>query len=335
MNKLRPISRIAISLSALIMISAYFVPLWRILMWAPQYPEGLGMKIWINNITGDVKIISALNHYIGMRNIEVSMFPEFGYMTYILGFVIVCGLLTSFVNKRFMLIGYTLLIVACGIAALIDFYLWGYDYGHNLDPKAAIVVPGMAYQPPIIGTKQLLNFTAFSGPDIGGWIFISSGILAILALVFELYISRKNIEILIAGILSFSLLACTVEPEPLRYGEDACHTCKMTLMDKKFGAELVTIKGKVYKFDDINCMLNFYHTEPNAPEEFSHKLVVDFAQPAKLIEASHAFYLKSPEIKSPMASQIASFEKKESMEGLKKQWNGIYLVWGELVTQFK
>ena len=132
-----------------------------------------------------------------------------------------------------------------------------------------------------------------------------------------------------------SLLSCKVEPEPLQYGQDACHTCKMTLMDKKFGAELVTKKGKVYKFDDVNCMLNFYNSGDIVPEEFSHKLVVDFSQPANLIEAADAFYLKSSEIKSPMASHVAAFGKKESMEDLKKQWNGIYLVWGELVTQFK
>lgn len=194
MKKLKPISRILIAVSALMLISAYFIPLWQILMWAPQYPEGLEMKIWIDNITGDVKIISALNHYIGMRHIEVSMFPEFGYMIYIVGFVIGFGVLVSIINRRYMLITYVGLIIVCGIAALVDFYLWGYDYGHNLDPTAAIVVPGMAYQPPVIGTKQLLNFTAFSGPDLGGWIFLVSGILAVGTLIFELLISKKQNE---------------------------------------------------------------------------------------------------------------------------------------------
>jgi len=192
MKKLQPITKIAVGLSALLMVSAYFVPLWQILMWAPQYPEGLGMKIWINNITGDVKLISALHHYIGMRHTEVSTFPEFEYMVYILAFVIAVGLLTVLINRRGMLVFYAVLIIACGIAALIDFYLWGYDYGHNLDPNAAIVVPGMAYQPPLIGTKQLLNFTAFSGPDIGGWIFFVSGGLAVGALVYEIVQSRKK-----------------------------------------------------------------------------------------------------------------------------------------------
>lgn len=192
MKKLQPISRIVVAISALLMVSAYFVPLWRILMWAPQYPEGLGMQIWINNITGDVRIISALNHYIGMRHIEVSMFPEFQYMIYIVAFVIAVGLLVSIINRRYALWFYAILIMASAIAALVDFYLWGYDYGHNLNPNAAIVVPGMAYQPPVIGTKQLLNFTAFSGPDIGGWIFMAAGILAIGSLVWEIYKSRKT-----------------------------------------------------------------------------------------------------------------------------------------------
>ena len=132
-----------------------------------------------------------------------------------------------------------------------------------------------------------------------------------------------------------TLFSCSTEPEPLQYGEDACHTCKMTLMDKKFGAELVSKKGKVFKFDDVNCMLTFYNSGEMPSSDFLHRLVIDFSQPEKLINAADAFYLKSPEIKSPMASQIAAFEQKEKMDEIKKQYKGIYLVWGELVTQFK
>lgn len=192
MKKLKTSTRIIIAIASLAMISAYYVPLWQILMWAPQYPEGLEMKIWIDDLTGDVRIISALNHYIGMKHIEVSMFPEFKYMIYIVGVLIGFGLLTSLVNRRFMLVAFGSLIAASGIAALVDFYLWGYDYGHNLDPTAPIVVPGMAYQPPLIGTKQLLNFTAFSGPDIGGWIFLVIGIVVIGLLVLEIFKYGKS-----------------------------------------------------------------------------------------------------------------------------------------------
>ena len=194
-NTLKPLSRLIVLITALAMVSAYFVPLWQILMWAPQYPEGLEMKIWINTLSGDVKIISALNHYIGMKHIEVTMFPEFKYMVYIVGFLIGFGLLTVLVNKRIFLWMYALLILSAGAAALIDFYVWGYDYGHNLDPTAPIVVPGMSYQPPLIGTKQLLNFTAFSGPDIGGWIFMISGLIVIGALLYEIRDSRKKVTL--------------------------------------------------------------------------------------------------------------------------------------------
>lgn len=177
MRPLKKVSRLAVAVAALSLVSAYFVPLWRILLWAPQYPEGLEMKIWINTLSGDVKIISALNHYIGMKHIEVSMFPEFGYMIYIVGFLIASGLIVAVWGKRLGLHIYFGILIATGLAALIDFYIWGYDYGHNLNPEAAIKVEGMTYQPPLIGTKELLNFTAFSGPDTGGWIFILVGVM--------------------------------------------------------------------------------------------------------------------------------------------------------------
>ncbi len=129
--------------------------------------------------------------------------------------------------------------------------------------------------------------------------------------------------------------SCSTQPEPIVYGQDACHTCKMTLMDERFGAELVTDKGKIYKFDDVNCMLNYYGTAEKESVSFAHKLVADFSEPTKLIDATNAFYLKSAEIKSPMASQIAAFSSKEKMEETRKSLDGIYMVWGELVTQFK
>lgn len=191
-NSLNNITRILVALSAVALVSAYFTPLWQILMWAPQYPEGLEMKIWINNLSGNVKIISALNHYIGMRTIELSMFPEFGYMIYIVGVIIGIGIFTVVLNKRWTLALFFISLAAAGLGALIDFYLWGYDYGHNLSPDAPIKVPGMSYQPPLIGTKQLLNFTAFSGPDIGGWVFIIVACVVLGVLVFELFFSNSK-----------------------------------------------------------------------------------------------------------------------------------------------
>lgn len=178
MKKLHIISRIIIAITSLSIIAAYFVPVWRIDLFAPQYPEGLVMKIWLNNLSGDVDIINGLNHYIGMKKISVEMFPEFSFLIYLVAAFIIYGLVIAFTGNRKILFSYLAVSVIGGVLALIDFYRWGYDYGHNLDPTAPIQVPGMGYQPPIIGHKKLLNFDAYSMPDLGGYIIISVVVVA-------------------------------------------------------------------------------------------------------------------------------------------------------------
>lgn len=133
-------------------------------------------------------------------------------------------------------------------------------------------------------------------------------------------------------ILALIFSACSTEPEPLIYGKDQCYSCKMTLMDRKFGAELVTSKGKIYKFDDVNCLFNFYNEGTVNKDDYAFKLVIDFSQPEKLINAETARYLKSPGIKSPMASEVAAFES--SNPTLKAEWNATEFGWSELEDQF-
>jgi len=138
---------------------------------------------------------------------------------------------------------------------------------------------------------------------------------------------------LAAGLLC--LMGCSTEPVPIAFGKDICHFCKMTAMDNKYGAELVTMKGKIYKFDDVNCFLNFYNSGFEEERDIKYKLVIDYSNPGHLIDAGNAFYLKSGEIRTPMNSGIAAFETKSKMDSFKKEWKGIYLAWGEVVTQFK
>src|SRR5688500_16410378 len=148
MNKMSVPSRIIIAIASLALAATYFLPIWFIFLIAPQYPEGLSMQIWLYKITGQVDIINGLNHYIGMKHIEAGMFPEFGFLVYILAFFILFGLVIAITGSRKLLVAWLVLSVIGGIAALVDFYLWGYDYGHDLDPTAAIQVPGLSYQPP-------------------------------------------------------------------------------------------------------------------------------------------------------------------------------------------
>lgn len=136
-------------------------------------------------------------------------------------------------------------------------------------------------------------------------------------------------------LITILFLSCSNDPQLLQYGKDACHTCKMTLMDKKFGAEIVTKKGKVYKFDDLNCMVNFYNSGYEPEENIAHLLVIDFAQPEKLIDTRHTFFVKSDKLRTPMASQVAAFEHEADYMKFHREWNGILLSWGEVITQFK
>ncbi len=106
-------------------------------------------------------------------------------------------------------------------------------------------------------------------------------------------------------------------------------------MDQRFGAELVTRKGKIYKFDDASCFLHFFNSDAEPQENYKYKLIVDYAHPGHLIEADYAFYLKSDSIKSPMAGKLAAFEKVEDKDKYYKAWKAIYLSWGEAVTEFK
>lgn len=185
MNRISATSRIIIAVASLALAATYFFPVWAIYLVAPQYPEGLSMQIWLNKISGQVEIINGLNHYIGMKHIKAEMFPEFKFLPFIIGFFIIYGLVAAVWGNRKFLASFCILLILFAIAALVDFYIWGYDYGHNLDPKAAIQVPGLSYQPPLIGHKKLLNFDAYSYPDTGGWFVIVAASLVILTWFLE------------------------------------------------------------------------------------------------------------------------------------------------------
>lgn len=190
-NSLSKLSKILLITSGIGLIISIFVPLWAIYLEAPQYPEGLGMFLHANKITGDYEIINGLNHYIGMKEIHQEDFWEFKILPYALGFFAALAFLTVFLNNKKWLYFFAVLFLIFGVAFMVDFYLWEYDYGHNLNPNAAIVVPGMSYQPPLFGFKQLLNFGAYSYPDIGGWIMFGVGIILVVLSYLEIKSSNK------------------------------------------------------------------------------------------------------------------------------------------------
>ena len=190
-NSLSKLSIILLSISGIGLVISIFVPIWAIYLEAPQYPEGLGMFLHANKITGDYEIINGLNHYIGMKTSHQEDFWEFKVLPYALGFFAVLAFLFAFLKKKWGLYLFTVLFLLFGVAFMIDFWLWEYDYGHNLNPNAPIIVPGMSYQPPLLGFKQLLNFGAYSYPDVGGWIMFAVGIISLVLSVLEFKSSKK------------------------------------------------------------------------------------------------------------------------------------------------
>lgn len=336
-NKLSVASRILIAFASGALVAVFFLPAWRIDLFAPQYPEGLTMNIWINGLSGDVDIINGLNHYIGMKHITVDMFPEFKYLPYVVGFFMLLGMIVAITGNRKFLFAYIGLTVLGGILAMWDFYQWGYKYGHNLDPKAPIQVPGMSYQPPLIGHKRLLNFDSYSFPDVGGWIVIGAGCLAFAVWFAEWYkhrkASKKNKTITFATpviILSLFLSSCSAKPEPFKYGKDNCYFCKMGIIDPKYGCEVVTKKSKVYKFDDLICMINFLKSGTMADKEITQKVVINFQKENDFLDVHKATFWVNPQLRSPMGSNAAAFATLEAAEKANSTKEGTLHTWDEL-----
>ena len=153
-NSLTKLSRVLLAVCGIALAVSIFTPIWSIYLNAPQYPEGLAMFLHANKVSGEYEIINGLNHYIGMKEIHADEFWEFKILPYALGgFALLC-LLAAALNKRALLYLVTGLFLLFGIGFMADFYYWLYDYGHNLNPNAAIVVPGMSYQPPLLATNS-------------------------------------------------------------------------------------------------------------------------------------------------------------------------------------
>ena len=357
MTKLLQRPRTAWLISAVVASALLFgsilLPLWRLELIAPQYPTGLVMRAYGYKFAedpgtyyDDVREINGLNHYIGMKQISADMFPEFAYMKYILAGFIAYGLLVAVIGKRGFLLSLLVLTLALAGAALYDFYQWGYDYGHNLDPNAAIKVPGFSYQPPVIGHKTLLNFDAYSYPDTGGWIITIAGLIFFGVYFYEVFKNRgqdaakKKTKTTVSpakAVLAVSALvvlaSCDVKPEPFAYGKDLCEDCKMTIMEPNFGAEIITKKGRIFKFDDVHCVVNYLRSGKINSADIKQTLFIEYNNGASFVEAEKAQFVSSPKLKSPMNSNTAAFASAEAAQKMAAETGGTVKDWAAVQQQ--
>lgn len=329
-KQLQPVSRILLAICGLLLIAVLFVPLWRIDLMAPQYPEGLRLLIYPHELAGNVDIINGLNHYIGMKTLHTNDFVEFRVLPYLIGFFALTFLVTAALGNKKSLYLLFLLFICFGILSMYDFWRWEYNYGHNLQPDAAIVVPGMSYQPPLIGFKQLLNFGAYSFPDIGGWIFVGVGLICLILVIIEW--RRRNSAVVKPFLLIFSLsflASCNSGPEKIIVGTDHCSACKMRITEPQFGGELITQKGKVYKFDDAVCLKSFLAMQDKASVKSIYLTL--FSGGHELIEAYKAVIVESPTINGPMGGNIAVFAYRDSITAELKN-NSNIIGWNEFLN---
>jgi hypothetical protein len=170
-------SKILMIVGSLLLLGLFAYPLWNITLEAPQYPIPLGMDIHIDKFEDtnefDIKNINLMNHYVGMQFIPETI-PEFKIFPVVIGIMVLLGVVIGFIGNYKWFLFWFILMSVLGIAGMYDFYLWEYNYGHNLDPKAIMNFKNpdgsvMGFQPPLYGTKDILNFTAHSYPRAGAW----------------------------------------------------------------------------------------------------------------------------------------------------------------------
>ena len=185
-------------LSVVLLAGVFLFPLWRITLEAAQFPEGLELNIWINRFSGAdgtggiIQNINILNHYIGMQAIEPDAIPELEYFPYVVYGMMALGLGAVVLDKTWGYATWVVIMAVLGGLGIYDFYLWMYDYGHNLDPTAPIKVPGMTYMPPLLGEKDLLNFYVMSYPNLGT-LFLTLSVVGAMVATGISYRKRKTV----------------------------------------------------------------------------------------------------------------------------------------------
>jgi hypothetical protein len=179
-------ARLVLAASGLLLLASFFTPMWRIRMYAAQFPDGLELRLYPHQLNGgnegrDVQEINVLNHYIGMRPLEQKNFAEMRWIPFALGAFVLLAMRAAVFGKVAQTVDLLVLFTYFGLFSLGTFYYRLYDYGHTLDPQAPIKVD--PFTPPIIGRNRLANFDVYSLPGVGSLLFMGFGALLVALLI--------------------------------------------------------------------------------------------------------------------------------------------------------
>nr|AWJ66206.1 copper chaperone [uncultured bacterium] len=184
-------SRLLLVLGALVVVGSIWFPLWRLNLVAPQYAEGLEMKIFAYKLVGgnngqDLVEINNLNHYIGMQHISQEDFTEMQIMPFMFGLFILLSLRAAVFGYMGAVVDLFMIASYFGAFSIGAFYYRLYSFGHDLDPTAPMNVE--PFTPLLLGTQKIANFTQSSYPEAGTyllWVFM-------LLLILAIWFSRKE-----------------------------------------------------------------------------------------------------------------------------------------------
>jgi len=137
----------------------------------------------------------------------------------------------------------------------------------------------------------------------------------------------QNITILF---VIFIFLSCGLEPEPINYGVDICAHCNMKIMDKRYGAEFVSSKGKVYKFDSGECLIDYIYQNNISDKDNNQLLVTDFNNPGTLIKAGVATFIISQKLPSPMGAFLTAFSSRNAAQKKVEETGGDIYDWASV-----
>ncbi|MDY7107893.1 MAG: cytochrome C [Planctomycetota bacterium] len=179
----------------LALLVSIFLPYWRMTLHAPQYPDGLEVQAYVNRLTGDVKEIDGLNHYIGMRPLD-----EGGQLERSMSIASIIALMllvegAALVHTKWAAL-LTLPTIAFPVFFLADLFYWLHDFGQNLDPDAPLSNAIEPFTPPLLGTGVIGQFRTVASPGAG---LILAFIASALVLV-GLYFHRRAYKPLVEAV---------------------------------------------------------------------------------------------------------------------------------------
>jgi copper chaperone NosL len=178
--------RVVVVVASVLLVAALFQPLWDITLYSNQYPDGLDVLVGAGGFQAggggaDLTEINTLNHYIGMKALDPADIPELKWI----GVALVAFVLLAFRAAVFGRIGnivdLLVLFMCFGGASFWMFYARMHQYGHSLDPRAAVKV--QPFTPPLFGTQQLANFTVESYPAMATYLLGAFGAVLAVAIL--------------------------------------------------------------------------------------------------------------------------------------------------------